>query len=172
MPAALKTTWRCPTTPWTSALRRRARAGRDDDSAGPPLPARRGGALRRLYRRQLQAVEDRGGDRCQIHRVLRRALYGGERGCAGPRGPAGDSARSERRLLDGRYGGDLAGGRLLGSAGAAGAGGGYDSADLHQFDGGDQGILRRARRAGVHLVQLPCGVGVGICARQADSVSA
>ena len=35
---------------------------------------------------------------------------------AGPAVAAGHSARPERRLLDGRYGGDRAGGRLLGLA--------------------------------------------------------
>ena len=100
--------------------------------------------------------------RCQVHRLLRRALHGRERRCAGPRRPAGDFAGPERRLLHGRYGRDLAGRSLLGGAGAHG----LDWRDwcryLHEFDRCHQGLLRRARRAGVHLVQCARGLRVGL----------
>ena len=59
-------------------------------------------------------------NRRQVHCLLRRALYGRERRRAGSRRAAGDFAGSECRLLDGRYGGDLAGGSLLGGAGGTG----------------------------------------------------
>ena len=39
------------------------------------------------------------------------------------------------------------------------------SADLHELDRRHQGLLRRARRAGLHLVQRPRGLRVGLCAR-------
>ncbi len=39
------------------------------------------------------------------------------------------------------------------------------SADLHEFHGGDQSVLRRARRAGVHIVKCASGVQVGVCAQ-------
>ena len=77
--------------------------------------------LRRRHRRQLQALPHRRRNRRQVHCFLRRALHGRERRRAGPRGPAGDPARPERRLLDGRYGGNLPGGSLLGGARSASA---------------------------------------------------
>ena len=46
------------------------------------------------------------------------------------------------------------------------------SADLHELDRRHQGVLRRARRPGLHLVQCARGLRVGLCARQADSLSA
>ncbi len=33
-----------------------------------------------------------------------------------------------------------------------------DSADVYEFDGGDQGVLRRARRAGLHVVECARGL--------------
>ena len=91
----------------------------------------------------------------------------------GTRRPAGDSARPERRLLDGRHGRDLARWRTAGKRlSALGLTDETDSADLYEFDRGHQGVLRRARRPGLHLVECARGLRVGLCARQADSVSA
>jgi hypothetical protein len=71
--AAWKTTSRFLTTPWTNGLPKRAQTGRDHHPARPPLPARRGDPLCRLHRRQLQALQNRRGDRreyivfCGVH---------------------------------------------------------------------------------------------------------
>ena len=91
---------------------------------------------------------------CELHCLLRRALHGGERRCAGRDGQqvilpdlnAGCSMADMAEIS--------AGGGLLGIAGACRAWRGQShSADLYEFDRGDQGFLRGARRAGLHLVQ-------------------
>ena len=46
------------------------------------------------------------------------------------------------------------------------------AAHLYEFLGGDQGLLRRTGRAGVHLVERAPGVRVGVCAREEDSLPA
>ena len=65
------------------------------------------------YKLSKLAAQARG----QLHRLLRRALHGRKRRRARPPRPAGDPARPERRLLHGRHGRNLAGGRLLGATG-------------------------------------------------------
>ena len=77
----------------------------------------------------------------------------------GAAAPAGDPAQHGRRLLDGRHGGHRRS-RLLGAAGGAArrqdrrrARGGGHPGDLHELRRGAQGVLRRARRHRLHLVQ-------------------
>ena len=56
----------------------------------------------------------------RLHRVLRRALHGGERRHPARAPPEGRVARSRRRLLDGRHGGARSARDLLARAGADG----------------------------------------------------
>ena len=147
------------------------RAGAEHDPAGPPLPARRGHPVCRCDRRLLQAVEAGGRDKKPLRDLLRRAFHGGERGYSGRERPNGDLARPERRLLDGRHGRDWAGGRLLGIARAGGPGSRSDHAHhVHELDGGHQGLLRRARRVGLHFVECASGLRLGIRAASKNPI--
>ena len=90
----------------------------------------------------------------RIHRLLRRALHGGERGCAWAR------AGQQVILPDLNAGCSMADMAEIGqvedcweSLERLGLTARHDSADLHEFDRCHQGLLRRARRTGLHLVQ-------------------
>jgi hypothetical protein len=77
--------------------------------------------------RQVAPASGRG-----LHRVLRCALHGRERGHSFSAASAGDSSGPRRRLLDGRHGRAGAARDLLGRA-AADARLGHRAGDLHQF---------------------------------------
>ena len=130
--------------------------------SGAPLSARRRHRARRHHRRLLQArAPRRGADRREVDRLLRRPLHGGERGHPQAAASVGRSPRHERGLLDGRHGADRRRGGSRGGAGAAGPTLGHAD-HLHELHGRAQSLLRRARRRGVHLVQLPRPLRVGV----------
>ena len=71
----------------------------------PSLPARRGDQVRRLIGDSLKSRQHmRQPARGRLHRLLRRALHGGERRRPERAAPEGHPARPGRRLLDGRHG--------------------------------------------------------------------
>ena len=150
--------------------------GRPRLSAGDsrsPLPARRDHPLGRLPGRLLQALA--AGRRAPgggLHRLLRRALHGGERRHPGRRSPARDPAQPGRRLLHGRHGRRSPGPLLLEAArrGAGPRGGRGHPRHLHELLGGPQGLLRRAGRRGVHVVERGPRAGMGLRARRAGAL--
>ena len=99
----------------------RANARRPARDPRPSLSARRGHQVRRLHRRLVPPrPADRQPSRGRLHRVLRRALHGRERGRALRAASAGDPAGPGRRLLDGRHGRARPARDLLGRADADG----------------------------------------------------
>ena len=78
------------------------------------LSARRGHQVRRLHRRLVEARARRGEQgQGRVHRVLRRALHGGERRHPLRAASESDSARPRRGLLDGRHGRRRSAGHVL-----------------------------------------------------------
>ena len=124
--------------------------------SGPPLPARRSDPLRRFSPATPTSFRKAASTSARIHRLLRRALHGGKRRCAGPDGQqvilpdlnAGCSMADMAEIgqVEDCWEQLVALGLTMTTAAAS-------AADLYEFHGGDQGILRRARRAGLHLVE-------------------
>ena len=150
-----------------------ARHGREGSArrpgvrARPPLPARRGDPVRRRHRRLVQAGARRGRPAGGgVHRLLRRALHGRVRRHPHRARAAGGPARPRGRLLDGRHGRASPRSRTPGTRSTEAGVADVDRAgDLHELLRRHQGVLRPARRRGLHLVQRPGGAGVGLRSR-------
>ena len=123
--------------------------------AGSPLPARRGHPVRRRDRRLVQARPGgRGAAGRRVHRVLRRALHGRDRPTSSPR-PSQQVVLPD--LAAGCSMADMAGyqqvRRRLGRAGRRRCRRRHGPGHLHELLRRHQGVHRRARRHGLHVVQ-------------------
>ena len=130
----------------------------------PPLPAARGHPLGRPARRLVQARPVRRRQRPgHRHRLLRRPLHG--RGGRHPhrRPPARDPPRPQRRLLDGRHGRHRPGRGVLGRRSPQVTDIERIVPDhLHELLGRAEGVRRRPRRRGLHVVERPGRPRVGL----------
>ncbi len=114
MPAASKTTWPFPTTAWTNASRQLANAWGKTILLG-----------HHYQRDEVIRFADFTGDSYKLSKIAAETeakyivfcgvhFMAESADCARPRGSERHPAGPERRLLNGGYGGDLPGGRLLG----------------------------------------------------------
>ena len=137
--------------------RRQGRAGRPAPDPRPPLPARRSHQVGRRPRRLVQARPLRGGQRPgHRHRVLRRALHGRVGRRAHRRRTSGSSSPTSTPAARWPTWPTSTRSRSAGRRSAT-----VTDIDrvvpdhLHELLGGAEGVRRRARRRGLHVVERP-----------------
>ncbi len=173
MSVVSKTIWRCPTTRWTSVLRKRA-----------PSWASTTLILGHHYQRdEVIRFADATGDSYKLSRIAAETdakyiVFCGVHFMAESADVLGRDGQ-QVILPDLNAGCSMADMAEISQVEACwetlerlGLDGRNPAADLHELDRRHQGLLRRARRTGLHLVERPRRLRVGLCPRQAHSLPA